>query len=102
MDLLLISVRYPKSIQISRAGSNIAQHEMLTVRKGTGGGAEAAKPVEKARILVVDDHPIVREGLAELINRQSDLFCCGLAGDISQAQKTRATQKPDLGLLDLR
>jgi DNA-binding NarL/FixJ family response regulator len=56
----------------------------------------------KARILVADDHPIVREGLVGLINRQNDLMCCAEAGSIAEAEKRLDTQKPDLMLLDLR
>jgi DNA-binding NarL/FixJ family response regulator len=54
------------------------------------------------RILVVDDHPIVCEGLADLINRQQDLKCCGEAANLFQAQKAIEALKPDLLLLDLR
>ena len=33
----------------------------------------------KAKVLVVDESPIFRDGLADLINRQEDMECCGLA-----------------------
>ncbi|MGA2661171.1 MAG: response regulator transcription factor [Verrucomicrobiota bacterium] len=56
----------------------------------------------KARVLVVDDHPIVREGIAGLIDRQPDLACCGKAGTIAQAQTALETKAIDLLLLDLR
>ncbi len=58
--------------------------------------------VAKIRVLVVDDHPIVREGLTSLINRQPDLTCCGEAGTIPEAQKALETKAVDLLLLDLR
>jgi DNA-binding NarL/FixJ family response regulator len=50
----------------------------------------------------VDDYPIVRQGLADLINRQSDLECCGQAGSIVEAQEALAARQPHLMLLDLR
>jgi DNA-binding NarL/FixJ family response regulator len=56
----------------------------------------------KARILVVDDHPMMRGGLIQLINRQTDLTCCGEAGSVAEAQAAVARLKPDLVLLDLR
>jgi len=62
----------------------------------------AAAQQAKYRILVVDDHPLVCEGLADLINRQRDVVCCGSAGDIPAAQQAVAAQKPDLVVVDLR
>ena len=56
----------------------------------------------KARILVVDDHPVVRVGLARLINQQNDLTCCGEAASVSEAQMAVAKYRPDLVILDLR
>jgi DNA-binding NarL/FixJ family response regulator len=56
----------------------------------------------RKRILVVDDHPIVRQGLADLIDRQPDLMCCGEAGSLFEGHKAILTLKPDLLLLDLR
>jgi DNA-binding NarL/FixJ family response regulator len=60
------------------------------------------KPEDKARVLLVDDHPLVRGGLMEMINRTGDLACCGEAGNTVEAQKAVAELKPDLVLLDLR
>ncbi len=56
----------------------------------------------KARVLVVDDHPIVRDGLVGLINRQADMVCCGQAGAIPEAETHLNTKPTDLLLLDLR
>jgi DNA-binding NarL/FixJ family response regulator len=56
----------------------------------------------RPRILVVDHHPLVREGLADLINGQHDLLCGGGAGNMLEAQRAVAEQSPDLVLLDLR
>src|SRR5258705_408912 len=62
----------------------------------------AAAQHAKYRILVVDDHPLVCEGLADLINRQSDVACCGSAGDIPAAHQAVAAANPDLVVVDLR
>lgn len=57
---------------------------------------------DKARVLVADDHPIVRDGLAQLINQQSDLECCGQAATQAEVFRVIAAEQPDLLLLDLR
>ncbi len=63
---------------------------------------QPAKQPVKSRVLVVDDHPIVREGLIGLINRQPDLVCCGQAGTAPAAEEAVIALEPDLILLDLR
>jgi len=65
-------------------------------------GTSPVKTDEKASILVVDDHPIVRQGLADLLDSQDDFFCCASAGDLAKAQEAVVEQRPDLVLLDLR
>ena len=45
--------------------------------------------VKKAKVLLVDDHPIVRQGLAQLINQEPDLAVCGHAEDGARAHCTR-------------
>jgi DNA-binding NarL/FixJ family response regulator len=64
--------------------------------------AAAHKESGKARILIVDDHPLVRAGLQKLIGQQSDLTCCGEAGSASEAKTAVALHQPDLVILDLR
>jgi len=61
------------------------------------------KSVKKAvaRVLIVDDHPTVREGLAIRISRQPDLTVCGEAGDIPQALKLIASTRPDIVIVDI-
>jgi DNA-binding NarL/FixJ family response regulator len=56
---------------------------------------------KRARILLVDDHPLVRERLAEIINREPDLMVCGEAEDRHEAIAAVAAQKPDLAIIDL-
>jgi DNA-binding NarL/FixJ family response regulator len=75
---------------------------MGAVGKDTKKGCASGNTVAKARILVADDHPIVCQGLADLINRQSDLECCAKAASAVEVQEMIPTHKPDLLLLDLR
>ena len=56
---------------------------------------------QKRRIFIVDDHPLVREWLATLINRQSDLKVCGEAGNASEGLKLIATVKPHVAIVDI-
>lgn len=53
------------------------------------------------RVLIVDDHPLVRERLAQLINAHADLKVCGEADDREPALAMIATTEPHLVLLDL-
>ena len=46
----------------------------------------------KARVFVVDDHPIVRSGLAQLINQEADLHVCGEAADAAHGVR-RASKR---------
>lgn len=55
----------------------------------------------KRTVFVIDDHPIVREGLTQLINREPDLAVCGTAEDIYEALKAMQTLKPDIALADI-
>jgi DNA-binding NarL/FixJ family response regulator len=56
---------------------------------------------EQKRILLVDDHPILREGLLQSINRESDLMVCGEAENAHQALGAISRLKPDLVLVDI-
>src|SRR5256885_16877211 len=55
----------------------------------------------KKKVLVIDDHPLVRERLAELINQQPDLVVCGEAEDSHQARKALAELQPDIAIVDI-
>jgi DNA-binding NarL/FixJ family response regulator len=55
----------------------------------------------KSRVFIVDDHPLVREGLTNLINGQVDLFVCGEAEDSAQAINGIAKARPDVALIDI-
>src|SRR5215472_1163096 len=61
------------------------------------------KPVAdtRTRILLVDDHAVVRYGIAQLINRQADLVVCGEEEDASNALSAIAKLKPDLVIADI-
>ena len=58
-------------------------------------------PPARRQVLVVDDHPIVRHGLALLINREPDLMVCGDAEDAQSATQAIVSLRPDLVILDI-
>ena len=55
----------------------------------------------RKRIFLVDDHPLVREWLGHLINRQTDLVLCGEAGDASEAMREIRRRAPDAVVVDI-
>ena len=62
---------------------------------------KAASAPARKRILLIDDHPMMRAGLAQLINRQPDMVVCAEAGQPTEAFSLLAEAKADLVLTDL-
>jgi DNA-binding NarL/FixJ family response regulator len=61
-----------------------------------------ARPANKrVRILLVDDHPLVRERLTEIVSREPDLMVCGEAEDRHDAIAAVGAKHPDLIIVDL-
>ena len=56
----------------------------------------------KAQIVVIDDHPVLRDGLMQLLGSQPDLECTGTADNTADAKRLVAQSAPDLMILDLR
>jgi DNA-binding NarL/FixJ family response regulator len=56
---------------------------------------------QRRRLLLVEDHPVTREGLAQLLNQQPDLQVCGQAGTTPEALTAAEALKPDLVLVDI-
>ena len=55
---------------------------------------------QPAKVLIVDDHPIVRSGLAALIAEQPELLVCGEAANGAEALRGVSTLSPDLVIID--
>src|SRR5690348_8152180 len=74
-----------------------------TVAAGAPAPEAAAQPKapSKARVLLIDDHPIVRERLAELINLEPDLMVCGEADNAHAAMEAIDKTVPDIALVDI-
>jgi DNA-binding NarL/FixJ family response regulator len=74
---------------------------MMKTENGFTSKPQNLTPPKKNRVLVVDDHPIVRQGLALMINQESDLLVCGEAEEASGAMHVLASAKPDILILDI-
>lgn len=62
---------------------------------------DQSKVNSKVQILIVDDHPMTRDGIAQLINEQTDLEVCGQASTAAEALSLTAEKKPQIIVLDL-
>src|SRR3974390_2388961 len=56
---------------------------------------------KKRRVLIVDDHPLVREWLANLINQQPDMRICGQAATAAEAIQALSASKPEAAVVDI-
>jgi DNA-binding NarL/FixJ family response regulator len=68
----------------------------MRTRPGKLSGSDSAQ-----RILLVDDHPLIREGLSDVLGREADLVVCGEAADRQEALEKIPAAKPDLAIVDL-
>ena len=64
-------------------------------------GPELSLRVPPARIVLVDDHPLVRDGLAARLGAEADLTICGQAADADAALALIRTTRPDLAIVDV-
>ena len=62
---------------------------------------QAAPARRKRQVLIVDDHPLLRDGLAKVINQQADLAVCGEAADARAGLAAAAKLRPDVVIADL-
>jgi DNA-binding NarL/FixJ family response regulator len=83
-------------LQISREWQKITarQAQMNTQQQSGSLG-------RKNRVFVVDDHPIVRQGLALMINAENDLTVCGEAEEAQTALQAIVDTKPDILIIDI-
>ena len=63
--------------------------------------SESTDPAKRKRVFLVDDHPMVREQLAHLLDQQADLQVCGEASDLAEALAGIEHQMPDIAIIDL-
>jgi DNA-binding NarL/FixJ family response regulator len=73
----------------------------MVAMKSTSGKGNNAREACKRRVFLVDDHPIVRRGLAQLIDSEADMTVCGQGEDVFQSFDDIRAVKPDMVLLDI-
>src|SRR5215471_6767631 len=64
--------------------------------------APSGKNPVKTRILILEEHPLLRHGICDYLNSQPDMICCGQADNIRDARNEIAEHKPHLLLTALR
>lgn len=57
--------------------------------------------ISKTRVFIVDDHPLLRKGLTQLIHQEADLIVCGEAGDSKEAMELVERSNPEVAIIDL-
>src|SRR6266853_1757599 len=60
-----------------------------------------SEPSDSKRIVIVDDHPLFRKGLQEMIHSEGTFAVCGEAGNASQAMEVIRKLRPDMAIVDL-
>ena len=75
-------------------------HNLKTPPAKSGNGMLAAKS-NPTRVLIVDDHPLLRQGIAQLINHEKDMVVCGEAESAQKALDAMATTKFDVAIIDI-
>ncbi|HOD84407.1 MAG: Oxygen regulatory protein NreC [Planctomycetes bacterium ADurb.Bin126] len=61
----------------------------------------AKKTSGRRKILIVDDHPVLRQGIAQLIALENDMTVCGEAADAGEALKVAQETQPDVAIVDI-
>lgn len=74
----------------------------MDTRQNPGTDRQTARPqARQYRILLVDDHPIVRDGLKSFLAHESDLIVCGEAESVQEAKALLRKLEPDVLVVDL-
>jgi DNA-binding NarL/FixJ family response regulator len=86
-------------VSASRLASGKRESEVIAVT--TKSRSVTARAKNKLRLFLVEDHPVTREGFAQLINYQPDLEVCGQAGTAAKALTGIDQLKPNLAIVDI-
>ena len=82
-------------------GSELGIAGRLVARTGTAGAGEETAPPPKFRVLIADDHEIVRQGLASLLNEARDVEVIGEAANGREAVDMTYQLRPDVVIMDV-
>jgi DNA-binding NarL/FixJ family response regulator len=92
-------VKPPGGILVANAAR--LRHDATPERPDVMSRASKTPPPERKRILLVDDHAVVRFGIAQLINREPDLAVCGEEENAAHALSAIERLNPDLVIADI-
>ena len=73
----------------------------MVASTGFGGGGNGTLTTNVAQILIVDDHPVVRDGLTLLISQEHDMEVCGQVEGLTEALQFYTRKQPDLLIIDI-
>jgi DNA-binding NarL/FixJ family response regulator/signal transduction histidine kinase len=86
---------------LARARGGCGRHGRGALRAGRGHDGTGGGAVAMIRVLIVDDHAVVRRGLEQLVSSAEDLEVVGAAGDGEEAVRVAQDTQPDVVLMDL-
>jgi len=73
----------------------------MSVCMASAANAEKEINIRKRTVFIVDDHPLLRQGLALMINRENDLTVCGEAEEAQTAMHAISQRQPDIMIVDI-
>ena len=92
---------HPDAFSAAGAGRCHVAGDIDPLDQAMGENPSTRNPRSRRRILVVDDHPLVRRGLTALIDGESDLVVCAQAAGYEDGLAAVVASQPDLVLVDL-
>src|SRR5690606_3888804 len=95
-----VSVENGNCCALVRTQNAVLQRSAELSCAGKNDGSHDAMP-DQTRIVIVDDHPFVREGLKQLLAGQGDFVLSGEASSMQDAQAAIAGEEPDVAVVDL-
>ena len=103
MDIDNRVILFPPDVPPKNNNMRPLQGADLTFRKPHSTGMSVpGSPVAKTRVLVLEEHPLLRDGIADFLNAQPDLLVCGEANNIRATRGEIANCKPQLLVTALR
>ena len=85
-----------------RRASPVARRERRSHQGASEAPVEGAPPKRaRSKVFIADDHPLVREGLVNLINQTSDLTVCGEGDTVPSCMNVIAQADPDIAIVDI-
>jgi two-component system NarL family response regulator len=92
----------PRAETLTRINESLRARERLLTASAKASLLVAAPVKSHIRVVLADDHPVVRDGLAAMVNQQADMEVVAEAGDGEEAIVLYEQHRPDVMVLDLR